>query len=617
MKQNAKRFGLSVAALMLAVLLVGTAVLAPCLVSAEDGGTGGVIQDPSGIRREGSGGGEAVAPPLASPGGGGILFEQPPTASNESWRFMTSARGSGYLCLDDFWELTGGIGDIHWYGVSLFWAPGWYDCDPTGMEFRITFYKDAGGSPGAPVAVFSNVIPTTITYYDTFGGFPAYRFEVAELEMPVGLTNGWVSIESTYSPYGCWFLWANSPTGNWNAIQEPDGPVDPPENLAFALTEGGLECGDAPEGALAYPATGVTGAFPTCKDVPIAGWVQHNNFGTWFGPSFDFEWDGNHGLCPGFAPYDNDECFQDGDAGLILPEPYTIRAGVVAPCCGSPCEYEICLADSYGDGWNGGTVDVFVNGNPVYIGLTLASGLGPECHPIPVRNGDEITVHYTAGSWSYENEYYIYDSDGVLVRSEGTGGVTPGDVLPGQLYAACPSGGMGGTPLGSPCGWAQWGSDIDILIHNWMPGHTEYLPGYVNVLIDWNQDGQWQNDPATTCDGSMVPEHVLVDFVIPPQYDGPLSALGPPSFQIGPNDGYVWARFSITEKPVGSNWTGEGAFEDGETEDYLLRVYEPPPVGGEAYPVSKASLLAPWIAGAVVLAGGISCYVLRRRRAQS
>jgi len=31
---------------------------------------------------------------------------------------------------------------------------------------------------------------------------------------------------------------------------------------------------------------------------------------------------------------------------------------------------------------------------------------------------------------------------------------------------------------------------------------------------------------------------------------------------------------------------------------------EPPPVGGEAYPVNKASLLAPWIAVGVVLAGG-------------
>jgi len=44
---------------------------------------------------------------------------------------------------------------------------------------------------------------------------------------------------------------------------------------------------------------------------------------------------------------------------------------------------------------------------------------------------------------------------------------------------------------------------------------------------------------------------------------------------------------------------------------------EPPPVGGEAYPVSKASLLAPWIALGVVLVGGIGWYVLKRRRTQS
>ena len=41
------------------------------------------------------------------------------------------------------------------------------------------------------------------------------------------------------------------------------------------------------------------------------------------------------------------------------------------------------------------------------------------------------------------------------------------------------------------------------------------------------------------------------------------------------------------------------------------------PVAGEAYPVNKTSLLAPWIAVAVVVAGGISWYVLRRRKAES
>jgi hypothetical protein len=48
----------------------------------------------------------------------------------------------------------------------------------------------------------------------------------------------------------------------------------------------------------------------------------------------------------------------------------------------------------------------------------------------------------------------------------------------------------------------------------------------------------------------------------------------------------------------------------------IIVTIEPPPVGGEAYPVNKASLLAPWIAVSAILAGGISWYFIRRRRAR-
>ncbi len=56
--------------------------------------------------------------------------------------------------------------------------------------------------------------------------------------------------------------------------------------------------GDAPEGVTAYPflpAPGVTGAFPTCINVPIATWIQHDNFGAFFGPAVDLENEGNGG----------------------------------------------------------------------------------------------------------------------------------------------------------------------------------------------------------------------------------------------------------------------------------------------------------------------------------
>ncbi len=240
-----------------------------------------------------------------------------------------------------------------------------------------------------------------------------------------------------------------------------------------------MEYGDAPEGsnAIAYPATGVTGAFPTCKTIGPAGWIQHTNFGAWFGPSFDLELDGNAGLCPFgcFPPYDQDECFADGDAGLTIPLPYTIDAALnVVPC--------------------------------------------PQC--------------------------------------------------------------SSGTPLGDICQNALWGTNIDIDVHNHMPSQTI---GYVNLLIDWDQNGQWSG--SSNCPTAVTPEHVLVNFPVPNPYDGPLSGLMPfgAGFLIGPNRGYVWARFTITERPVPlpkPGWNGEGSFEDGETEDYLLeigKVYEPKP----------------------------------------
>jgi len=224
--------------------------------------------------------------------------------------------------------------------------------------------------------------------------------------------------------------------------------------------------GDAPEGinAIAYPSLTVTGSFPTCQSCGPGGWIQHDNYGAYFGLGVDFEYDGNGGTCPGgFPPYDQDEGFQDGDAGLIIPEPFTIDSS-----------------------WN---------------------------------------------------------------------------VIPFTGYT--------GTALGYVGNTAVWGSNIDIFVDNHMPGHEPYLDAFVNVLIDWNQDGDWMD----------AGEHVLVDFVVPKLYLGPLSGLAPPSFIIAgpsPAPGYVWTRFTITESAVGTSWYGEGDFEDGESEDYLLYVDEEP-----------------------------------------
>lgn len=97
------------------------------------------------------------------------------------------------------------------------------------------------------------------------------------------------------------------------------------------------------------------------------------------------------------------------------------------------CDMQVALYDSYGDGWNGGSLDVFVNGNLVLDDITLDNGTGPEYFTFPAESGDDISTIYTAGQWPYENWYEFYDGDGNLIY-------TSGDVsIPvGVVFGTCP-----------------------------------------------------------------------------------------------------------------------------------------------------------------------------------
>ncbi len=223
--------------------------------------------------------------------------------------------------------------------------------------------------------------------------------------------------------------------------------------------------GDAPDGALAYPSSGLVSAFPTCVSGSNPGqYIIHYPENIWLGPAFDHENDGNGGICSPFGmPYDNDECFQDNDAGLTIPQPYTIAGPAgqeqVVPCSGTA------------------------------------------------------------------------------------------------------------TFLDTICSLVHWGTELDIQVQN-----NSAADAYMNILIDWNQDGIWAYDAGTMCNSNIVPEHVMVDFVVPSAFNGLLSALSPPPFIAGPDIGYVWSRFTISNSQTGNDWHGDGEFYDGETEDYLLEI---------------------------------------------
>lgn len=189
--------------------------------------------------------------------------------------------------------------------------------------------------------------------------------------------------------------------------------------------------------------------------------------------------------------------------------------------------------------------------------------------------------------WDFESDgnagfcqpFAPYDMDECFGVDAGLIFPEPYTIDPTPSVVPCP--GYTGTPLGNVCTTAIWGVNVDIMVANAMP-----VVGYVNVLMDWDQSGDWGQTPL--CPGAVpAPEHVLVNFPVPIGYSGPLSGLGPGGFLIGPNDQFVWSRFTISENPVVFPWDGSGGFEDGETEDYLLQIVDPTPVDDASWGVIK------------------------------
>jgi hypothetical protein len=119
------------------------------------------------------------------------------------------------------------------------------------------------------------------------------------------------------------------------------------------------------------------------------------------------------------------------------------------------CTYSVKLYDTWGDGWNGGILDVFVNGSLVIDNATLPTGSGPATYNFTVNTGNMITTDYTAGSWSSENYYQIYNAVGLMVYGTPAGS-TPVDLVAPGITANCPP------PVGNVTGHVYNGDGVPI-----------------------------------------------------------------------------------------------------------------------------------------------------------
>jgi len=269
------------------------------------------------------------------------------------------------------------------------------------------------------------------------------------------------------------------------------------------------------------------------------------------------------------------------------------------------CSYTIELWDSFGDGWNGCYLDVYVDGNLVLSQVTLDDGVGPAVFIIPVLSESLIQMYFEQGQWPYECYYYVYDSQGNLVFEDGVGGIVPegGDVLANcnntsatTDYGDAPEG-LGGYSYpttiasnganhiidptvflgarvdgevdGQPSMAAVGDDNIPMptdedgvhFITSLVPGKTATIKviasvdGFLNAWVDFDGNSDWAGEQVFT-DEPLVAGPNYLSFNIP------ASAI----------TGTTFTRFRYTTYHTGGTLTYMGDANDGEVEDHLIEI---------------------------------------------
>ena len=100
------------------------------------------------------------------------------------------------------------------------------------------------------------------------------------------------------------------------------------------------------------------------------------------------------------------------------------------------CNHTLTMIDSWGDGWNGATVDLTVNGSTVLSGVSCSAASTDAS--FTASTGDAISLaNWVYGSYDSEISWELKDGTGAIINSGVWGDVTGGSGLcanvPNQL----------------------------------------------------------------------------------------------------------------------------------------------------------------------------------------
>ena len=184
----------------------------------------------------------------------------------------------------------------------------------------------------------------------------------------------------------------------------------------------------------------INGTTTTYGQTFTSGSIQTHTITAAAGDSVAFIW-----LAGGL--YQNECSFRVDDSGGNLLHQSgtgsTMIAGAVeygTSCSAPSCDWQLTLLDSWGDGWNGNTVDLYVNGVTTSHGSLFITG-STFVIPVTINSGDSVAVIWQGGgSYPSECSYELADNIGGVVYTSGAGNTMTVGVVDYGTSAACITG---------------------------------------------------------------------------------------------------------------------------------------------------------------------------------
>lgn len=141
------------------------------------------------------------------------VFGQPRHLPQDDWQGLTSDIYSSmnYLVYDNFAD-AGLIRGVHFWGLNAYYDDMWEICYKSPITFKVMFYADDNNFPRDTLATYRVSSEATPAGAFFNGGYQLYEYYV-ELNPPVELNEGWISIQAISYPTDCWFIWMSGTDG--------------------------------------------------------------------------------------------------------------------------------------------------------------------------------------------------------------------------------------------------------------------------------------------------------------------------------------------------------------------------------------------------------------------